>query len=147
MNKENTIKSQPKRIIGTPFTSEYQPSPEAKSKGHQKRNRWIAEIDEIMEEIIELKDPLTQLPYKDKAIKALQRRYVAALLSLKPQIFLDWLDRKYGKVPDRVELQADITETQNINISVDWVISLIKDPVERKRIQYEVLKKKYPGRF
>lgn len=94
----------------TPFTKEYQPSPEAKKKGWERRR----EAQKIMDEIMKLAD----MPYSE--IKALLediklhpeshtlREVKLANYLMDRKYTVDYLDRHVSKAPQDVNLGGDL---------------------------------------
>ena len=93
---------------GKQFTSDYQPSPEAKSKGWERRR----EAQKIMDEIMRLAD----MPYSDikellNDIKANPDKHTLREVKLANYLMdkkytVDYLDRHVSKAPQEVDMTS-----------------------------------------
>lgn len=110
----------------TPFTSKYQPSPEQKKKGWERRR----EAQKIMDEIMKLAD----MPYSD--IKALLndikvnpdkhtlREVKLANYLMEKKYTVDYLDRHISKAPQDISIKG------NLNIN-DVLRAFDQDPEDK----------------
>jgi polyhydroxyalkanoate synthesis regulator phasin len=119
---KNENKNQKKLDNLEPFTSENQPSPEAKSKGWERRREAQKILDEFMskgemtyKEIKELLDDVKAHPENHTLREVKIANY---LMSQKYTI--DWLDRHISKAPQEI----DITQ----NVTVNDFISKLDNP-------------------
>lgn len=93
----------------TPFTSEYQPTPEAKKKGWEKR-RAKQEVMDLMDKLkdISMKDledlrkDIKDNPDKHTVLEARMIQYTS-----KEKFLTDFLDRYLGKAPQNIDLTTD----------------------------------------
>jgi len=105
------------------FTSERQPSPEAKSKGWDKRKAKLRVLDK-MERIDTMS--VKELIDIEKDIKLHPENYSVEFdtlvkYRLKEKFVTDWLDRKIGKPQQDIDLQG------NVNLTVKDIVKELKE--------------------
>jgi len=92
----------------TQFTSENQPSPEAKSKGWDKRREALEILDEFMAKekmtLRELKDLMEDFEVNPENHTVKEWKIVTYLKDKK--LVLDWLDRKLGKAEQNIDITS-----------------------------------------
>lgn len=95
------------------FTSDYQPSPEAKSRGWDKRRTKQEIMDMItdlrgltMKELDELKIDIKNNPDKHTVLEAKMVQYLS-----KEKFTIDFLDRNVGKAPQDIDIKGSINIT------------------------------------
>lgn len=96
-----------------PFTSEYQPSPEAKSKGWERRRVKQEIMDMItrlrdlsMKDLEDLKEDIKNNPDKHTVLEAKMVQYIS-----KERFTVDFLDRNVGKPQQDIDLQGNVSLT------------------------------------
>jgi hypothetical protein len=105
MSNKNESKNE---MPGKQFTSKYQPSPEAKSKGWDKRREALEILEEIMskekmtlQELGDLMDDFEKNPEKHTV-----REWKIVTYLKDKKLVLDWLDRKLGKAEQSIDLTS-----------------------------------------
>jgi len=102
--------------VDTRFTSEYQPTPEAKSKGWERRREAQKILDEFMAKADmsykEIKDLLDDVKIHPERHTLREVKIANYLMSSKYTI--DWLDRHVSKAPQ----QLDVDMGGNIIINI-----------------------------
>lgn len=105
-NKNHIDHLEGKRVM---FNSEYQPTPEAKSKGWEKRRikqeimDLIARLDTMsMEELDILRKDIEANPDKHTVREARLVRYMT-----REKFLIDYLDRNVGKAPQDIDIKSD----------------------------------------
>jgi len=108
----------------TPFTSDRQPSPEAKSKGWERRREAQKILDEFMKmgdmtfaELQELLEDIKKNPDKHTVREVKLAQYMT-----KEKFMTDWLDRHVSKAP----LQTDVTSGGE---KIDKIVVEIINPI------------------
>lgn len=93
-------------VIGTPFTSDRQPSPEAKSKGWERRREAQKILNEIMMQgdltYAEMKEKLADIKRNPDKHTLREVKIANYLMSTKSTI--DWLDRHVSKAPHEIDM-------------------------------------------
>ena len=112
---KNEVKNAPV-APGVPFTSDTQPSPEAKSAGWQRRREAQKILDEFMrmgdmtyEELQELLSDVKKNPGSHTVREVKLAQYMA-----KDKFLTDWLDRHISKAPTDLNITANITPSDII---------------------------------
>jgi len=102
--------------VDTRFTSEYQPTPEAKSKGWERRREAQKILDEFMAKADmsykEIKDLLDDVKIHPERHTLREVKIANYLMSSKYTV--DWLDRHVSKAPQ----QLDVDMGGNIIINI-----------------------------
>lgn len=108
MSNKNVKKNQKRLDNLKPFTSENQPSPEAKSKGWDKRREALEILDEFMAKekmtLRELKDLMEDFEVNPENHTVKEWKIVTYLKDKK--LVLDWLDRKLGKAEQSIDITS-----------------------------------------
>lgn len=120
---ENTVKN-PIDNLKPRFTSDNQPSPEAKSKGWERRREAQKILDEFMKmgdmtfaELQELLEDIKKNPDKHTVREVKLAQYMT-----KEKFMTDWLDRHVSKAP----LQTDVTSGGE---KIDKIVVEIINPI------------------
>lgn len=99
----------------TPFTSENQPSPEAKSKGWQRKRQAQKMMDKLMEyqsmTIAEIKVMLEKQGENLKVEDAVLLKYLEDMMK-DGRARIDWMNRHIPYAPNKQELQHSTKVTQ-----------------------------------
>lgn len=140
---ELTAMEQQKKVIGTPFVKGQSGNPAGRPKGS-----GLSITRAIREKLHEIRKFKT----KDGIV---EKQTIEAILEriIKMATDGDWraIEKIWAYVDGQprasLNIEADITETITSNISIDWVISLIKDPSDRKRINMIILKERFGDRM
>lgn len=136
-NAEKPKSTNSNPIIGnTPFTSEYQPSPEKKKEGWDRRKQAQAFMDLVMkyqemkyEKFIALGDGIETKPANYTMREVLAYRYVAQGKE-NDRYLIDWLDRHVSKAPQDINIDkpANLDNvTDDIKKIATDLQTLIKD--------------------
>jgi len=104
----------------TRFTSEYQPSPEAKSKGWDKRRQRLRLLDQMdwidrmsMEEFDNTMKDIQKNPQNYSVEFATLLRYRRNV-----KFITDWLDRRLGKAEQSVDLVSEGEKIEGIKVEI-----------------------------
>lgn len=102
------------------FTSEYQPTPEAKSKGWERRRikqeimDLIARLDTMsMEELDSLRKDIELNPSKHSVREARLVRYMT-----REKFLIDYLDRNVGKAPQDIDITSAGDKIEGIRVEI-----------------------------
>ena len=102
----------------TQFTSERQPSPEAKSKGWERRRA----AQEIMDEMDNIKAmTFEELQAMEKDVEMNPQRYTVLQVKLmqymkSSKFTVDWLDRHISKAPQQTDITSGGEKIQGLSV-------------------------------
>lgn len=123
MDDQNANKN---AVIGTPFTTDRQPSPEAKSKGWNRKRRAKQMLDKITKNLdMPLKDFMTMIDKIEKGEissditveDAMLANYAIKTLNKKGEnVLIDWMDRTVGKATQEIDITTN-GESLNLDLS------------------------------
>ena len=133
MKKEDPLKEGRKT-----FTTDYQPSPEAKKKGWEKRRvkqeimDMMSSLDELtMAEFEELRKDIEEHPERHTVREARLLRYMTREKFLK-----DYLDRNTGKAPQDIDITTGGQSMKNITVEHVHRLGQGTDS-EKERLEYD----------
>jgi len=102
------------------FTRDYQPTPEAKSKGWERRRikqeimDLIARLDTMsMEELDSLRKDIELNPSKHSVREARLVRYMT-----REKFLIDYLDRNVGKAPQDIDITSAGDKIEGIRVEI-----------------------------
>lgn len=102
------------------FTSEYQPSPEAKSKGWERRREAQKIMDMVgrlsqmtLKEMQDLLEDIKTHPERHSVLENKMARYV-----LKEKFTTDYLDRHISKAPQEVDVTSGGDRIDGIRVEI-----------------------------
>jgi hypothetical protein len=102
------------------FTSENQPSPEAKSRGWDRRRTKQEIMDLItdlrglsMRELEELKEDIKNNPDKHTVLEAKMVQYLS-----KEKFTIDFLDRNVGKAPQDIDITSNGSDITGVEVKI-----------------------------
>ena len=120
------------------FTSEYQPSPQAKKRGWEKRRvkqeimDMMSSLDELtMAEFEELRKDIEEHPERHTVREARLLRYMTREKFLK-----DYLDRNTGKAPQDIDITTGGQSMKNITVEHVHRLGQGTDS-EKERLEYD----------
>lgn len=117
----------------TPFTSEYQPSPEAKSKGWERRRQAQRMMDKIMEymnmtqrEFMELLNDIKFNPDKHTVLDVMLYKYATKAFNGE-KFMLDFINRSLSYAPQDIDLKSGGKEINMLTAPTEVLLQYAKD--------------------